>query len=236
MILDIAICDDEKIILDELYFLVTTLFADTGMEYRITTYGDGSELLSDCSNKSFDIMFLDIEMPKVTGLQVAETMRNNNPYVNIIFITNRDDLVFHSIRFKPFRFIRKHYIKEELPEAVQALVRKIRSENQYYTISFNNSTIEIKIKDILYVESYKHDIYLYSKEEKYRIKSNLKTIEKEFEPFGFIRVHSGYLVNYRFIYSIDKTKVILTNTDMVPLSRYRIEAVKQKLMLYSRGT
>lgn len=236
MMLEIAICDDEKIILDEVYSLVSSLFAITATQYHITTYKDGNELLSDCINKSFDILFLDIEMPNITGMQVAETVRKNNPYVNIIFITNRDDLVFHSIRFKPFRFIRKQYIKEELPEAIQALVVKIRSENQYFTISFNNSTKEIKIKDILYVESYKHDIYLYSKEEKYRIKSNLKTIEKEFEPFGFIRVHSGYLVNYRFIYSIDKTKVILDNADMVPLSRYRIEAVKQKLMLYSRGT
>ena len=53
---------------------------------------------------------------------------------------------------------------------------------------------------------------------------------------GFIRVHSGFLVNYRFIYSVNKTTVLLNNQENIPLSRHRADTVKQKLQLYSRGT
>ncbi|MDF2803188.1 MAG: LytTr DNA-binding domain, partial [Anaerocolumna sp.] len=53
---------------------------------------------------------------------------------------------------------------------------------------------------------------------------------------GFIRVHSGYLVNYRFIYSVNKGDIVLSNQLSIPLSRHRVESVKQKLQLYARGS
>lgn len=236
MVVQIAVCDDEKIFLDDLVSQISTQFLDADNKIHINSYTDGAKLLEASEKILFDVLFLDIEMPGLNGIEVAEKVRAANPYVNIIFITNRDDLVFQSIRYRPFRFIRKHWLKEELPEAIDAIIKKIKSENQYYTVSFNNSTMQIRITDIMYIESYKHDIFLYTEDEKYRIKSNLHKMEKEFEVFGFIRVHSGFLVNYRYIYSIDKTKVILNNKEMVPLSRYRIETVKQKLQLFARGT
>jgi DNA-binding LytR/AlgR family response regulator len=236
MVVQIAICDDEKILLENLEQQIGVQFSLAGVEYQIKTYTNGMDLIADYENYLFDVIFLDIEMPELDGLSVAEKMRITNPFVSIIFITNRDDLVFQSIRYRPFRFIRKHYIAAELSEAVQAIANKLKAENQYFTVSFNNSALQIRIIDIIYIESYKHDIYIYCHDEKYRIKDNLGKLEKEFEVFGFIRVHSGFLVNYRYIYSIDKAKIILLNKDMVPLSRYRIETVKQKLQLFARGT
>ncbi len=236
MVVQIAVCDDEKIFLEDLVVQISTQFNETGNEININSYMNGPELLEASENISFDVLFLDIEMPGINGIAVAEKIRATNPFVSIIFITNRDDLVFQAIHYRPFRFIRKHWLKEELPEAIEAISEKIKSENQYYTVSFNNSSVQIRIVDIVYMESFKHDIFLYTEEEKYRIKSNLRKMEKEFEIHGFIRVHSGFLVNYRYIYSIDRTKVVLINKDMVPLSRHRIEIVKQKLQLFSRGT
>ncbi len=236
MIVQIAVCDDEIIFLDNFVNQISTQFRKAGMEIELSSFTNGTVLLEESKKIPFDVLFLDIEMPGISGIEVAEAIRAVNPFVNIIFVTNRDDLVFQSIHYKPFRFIRKSCLPEELPEAISAMAKKISSENQYYTVSFNNSSRQIRVTDIMYVESYKHDIFLYTRDDKYRIKSKLQRLEKDFEVFGFIRVHSGYLVNYRFIYSIDKTKVVLNNKDMVPLSRYRLETVKQKLQLYARGT
>ncbi len=236
MIVQIAVCDDEIIFLDNFVNQISTQFRKAGMEIELSSFTNGTVLLEESKKIPFDVLFLDIEMPGISGIEVAEAIRAVNPFVNIIFVTNRDDLVFQSIHYKPFRFIRKSCLPEELPEAISAMAKKISSENQYYTVSFNNSSRQIRVTDIMYVESYKHDIFLYTRDDKYRIKSKLQRLEKDFEVFGFIRVHSGYLVNYRYIYSIDKTKVVLNNKDMVPLSRYRLETVKQKLQLYARGT
>jgi DNA-binding LytR/AlgR family response regulator len=175
-------------------------------------------------------------MPLLNGLEVASRLRETNPFVHIIFVTNREDLVFSSFKYRPFRFIRKQRIIEELPEAVSHITEVIKKENQYYTVNINNSSKQIKISDILYFESLKHDIYIHTQTEDIRIKSNLTKIEKDMSIHGFIRVHSGYLVNYRFIYSVNKGDIVLSNQLSIPLSRHRVESVKQKLQLYARGS
>lgn len=236
MVVQIAVCDDETIFLENFVRQIRLQFIKTETEINIRSFSDGADLLETGSKIPYDVLFLDIEMPGIDGIETADRIRAVNPYVNIIFVTNRDDLVFQSIQYRPFRFIRKHFLEQELPEAVEALTNKMKMENRYYTVSFNNSSIQVRVTDIMYIESFKHDIFLYTKDEKYRIKSNLQKMEKELEIYGFIRVHSGFLVNYRYIYSIDKTKVVLSNKDMVPLSRHRSNTVKQKLQLFARGT
>jgi len=236
MAIQIAICDDEEIFLNNLKNQIVQQFQITGMDYELHVYDNGTNLIKMSEKMVFDIVFLDIEMPLLNGLEVAENLRERNPFMHIIFVTNRDDLVFTSFRYRPFRFIRKQTISEELPEAVSHITQVIKKENQYYTVSINNSLKQIKIADILYFESLKHDIYIHTQKEEIRIKSNLTKIEKEMSIHGFIRVHSGYLVNYRFIYSVNKGDIVLSNQALIPLSRHRAETVKQKLQLYARGT
>ncbi len=235
MHLNIAICDDEQIILDDLYDRLSFAFKRYDIDLSITCYTKGEELLMDLENTPYDALFLDIEMPYVDGIEIAEYMRLRNPYTNVIFVTNREDLVFSSIKVRPFRFIRKTFLDEEIPEAVEALRYKIHKDNQFYIISFNNKRESIRIPDILYIESIKHDIYINTEIKTYRIKSNLTKVEEELEVHGFIRTHSGYLVNYRHIYSIDKNQVTLMNKETIPVSRYRYEKIKEKLLWYSRG-
>jgi len=236
MLVKIAACDDDSIFIDELKKQVSQLFENEGIKINIESYQDGADLLDNWEDKIYDIVFLDIEMPKISGIQVADKIRMINPYVKIIFITNRDDLVFHSIQYRPFRFIRKNYMREELPEAIKALVDKLQKENQYVTFSFNGTESSVKITEIHYIESCKHDIYIYTHHETYRVKSNLSKWEKQLEPHGFIRTNSGYVVNSRFIFSVEKSKVVLKDGRDIPLSRYRVETVKHKLQLYGRGT
>jgi DNA-binding LytR/AlgR family response regulator len=234
MTVQIAICDDEPIFLEKLSQQIDALFKNEGIEVNLKTYENGKNMISKSNELAFDILFLDIDMPEISGIEIANQIRKNNQFVLIIFITNRDDLVFQSIQYRPFRFIRKNMIQDELPEAVNALVHRLFNENTFYSIKFNGAVSEIRYIDIVYIESYKHDIFIHTTNETYRIKSNLSKLEKQFEYFGFIRVHSGYLVNYRYIFSIDKSKIILTNKEEIPLSRHRVDNVKQKLQYYVR--
>lgn len=236
MTIQVGICDDEEIILESLKEQIAQQFQITGMKYELHVFNNGANLIRVCENIALDIVFLDIEMPLLNGLEVASRLREMNPFVHIIFVTNREDLVFSSFKYRPFRFIRKQRIIEELPEAVSHITEVIKKENQYYTVNINNSSKQIKISDILYFESLKHDIYIHTQTEDIRIKSNLTKIEKDMSIHGFIRVHSGYLVNYRFIYSVNKGDIVLSNQSSIPLSRHRVESVKQKLQLYARGS
>lgn len=240
MFVKIAVCDDDSIFLEKLEKQISLLFqrekSSWGLEYQIDSFQDGAKLLGNWDNEVYDILFLDIEMPRASGIQVADKVRMRNPYVKILFITNREDLVFHSIQYRPFRFIRKNHLENELPEAVKALIENLHKENKYLTVSFNGAEKNIKISDIHYIESCKHDIYIYTFHDTFRIKSNLTKLEDQLEAHGFIRTHSGYVVNSRFVFSVEKTQVVLNDGREIPLSRYRTERVKHKLQLYGRGT
>ncbi|MDF2472887.1 MAG: Response regulator of the LytR/AlgR family [Lachnospiraceae bacterium] len=234
MTVKIAICDDERIFIEELSRQLEILFVNESIDIQIKSYQSGRKLLSDSNDLDFDILFLDIDMPEITGIDIAEQIRRKNQFVHIIFITSHEDLVYQSIQYRPFRFIRKCYAREELPEAVTALKRKICNENNLFSIKFNGTESSIRYADISYIESYRHDIFVHTTKETYRIKGNLGNLEKQCENYGFIRVHSGYLVNYRYIFSIDKSKVRLINEEEIPLSRHRTATVKQKLQYYVR--
>lgn len=235
MTIQIGICDDEEIFLDSLKEQIALQFHIMGTKFEIHVFNQGTNLIHISEKLVFDIVFLDIEMPLMNGLEVASSLRETNPFIHIIFVTNREDLVFSSFKYRPFRFIRKQRLLEELPEAIRHITKLMEEENQYYAVNINNSIRQIKISEILYFESLKHDIYIHTQSESIRIKSNLAKIEKEMSIHGFIRVHSGYLVNYKFIYSVNKVDIVLNNQSTIPLSRHRVEIVKQKLQLYARG-
>ena len=95
MVLQIGICDDEIVFLENLREQVSDLLKQKEIEFTMHSYNNGNKLLEKNREHIFNILFLDIEMPQINGIEIAEKIRSFNPYVNIIFITNRDDLVLN---------------------------------------------------------------------------------------------------------------------------------------------
>lgn len=221
--------------LDNLYVAINTILSGQKIKYNIDIYTDGNRLLEDNKSKFFHVLFLDIEMPIISGIEVANELRKINSHIAIVFITNRDDLVFQSIQYKPFRFIRKSLFLEELPETVYALIHHFYNENEYYTFETKTSLTKIKVVNIIYIESRKHFLYVYCRDSEQCVRGTMNLFEEIFEPKGFIRIHSGYLVNFKYIYSINKTEVLLDNQERLPISRHRLAEVKKKLLLFTRG-
>ncbi len=78
--------------------------------------------------KAPEILLLDIDMPEISGMELAEQIFSSNINTNVIFVTNRDDLVFQAIHYQPFRFIRKEKLNQELDEAICHLLNKLEKD------------------------------------------------------------------------------------------------------------
>lgn len=231
----IAICDDNLIFLQEFKKELSLLLDAQNIEYIIKEYWSGEALLYEEEKENFHILILDIEMEGISGIEVAECIRNRDSEKIIIFVTNQEMLVFESIKYAPFRFLRKQYMHIELEEAVMELSSNIKLENKVYTFSMNGEIIYIKVQDIFYFESLEHKIMIHSKDGVYYTRDRLKKLEKELKNVGFIRVHSGYLVNQKYIFRIKKKDIVLSNNIILPLSRHRVDEVKRFIMLHKRG-
>lgn len=234
-LIHIAICDDESVFLKSFQNILKEQLKILNIEYTITCYSNGREFLKEIA--SFDAVFLDIDMPEMNGMEVAMYINQNYP-MPILFLTAHDELVYSSIQFQPFRFIRKDYINSELEEAVYALNEHIRMQSQNHSIYLHTSKgyIMMSIKDVKYAEIYDHLIKIHTTEgEVYKCYGKLSDYEKQWEQFGFIRTHKSYLVNGWCIYSIRGNAVILDGGKEILLSRRRETAVREKFEYLMRS-
>ena len=121
-----AVCDDEPEVLNHISDKLREYYPE---KCEIKKYGDGESLLADCRKQLFDALFLDIDMPGLDGMELAKRIREHNECIKIIFVTNKDNLVYSSLKYVPFRFIRKTHFEEEFSEASVALQDSIVRTN-----------------------------------------------------------------------------------------------------------
>lgn len=122
----------------------------------------------------------------------------------------------------------------ELGEALEAFQDKTKRADSYYSFTTSDGIVSWRVDDIWYMEEFQHYIHIHSKDKTIKVRGSLEKLEKEFEKYGFIRIHKSYLVSYLYIYSINSNEIVLTNNKKLPLSRGRVEDVKEKFVKYTR--
>lgn len=208
-------------------------FKNTDIEYEISLYINGKNLLEDNKIKPYDILFLDIDMPEIDGIAVAQNIRNINFNMIIIFVTNKENLVFQSIKYAPFRFIRKSNLNTDIKELFYALEEKINFNSMKYEVFVDGRSKFLSISKIVYFESFRHDIIAhYYDGNTYKVKENLMVLTKKLEKYGFIRIYKSYLVNYRNIYVINSKDLKLDTNEILPISRFKRLNVNLILIMF----
>lgn len=231
----IAICDDDVSFAKRLKNLVEKGLETFHDGLDVSVFHDGETFIS--SGSRYDAIFLDIDMPKVSGFDIAEQI-NRMEETLIIFVSLHDELVYSSIRFQPFRFIRKSHLEDELFEVLDALNREVekRNEGKRFRLQTKTGEVFLDVSSIEYIEIYGHWLHVcVDGGEDLTCYGSLSDFERQLAPFDFIRVHKSYLVNCRYIYSIEKGQLILDDKTEILLSRYRLGEVRNKLRNYIRG-
>lgn len=230
-----AICDDENTMLDYLYEHISKEFEGQNANVHIEKYISGKDFLNSYKTKPYDVVFLDIDMPEISGFDVAEKISEK---ALIIFVTTHDELVFSSLKFQPFRFVRKTYLDDEIEETIKAICVKIMKRKAEQRIKFQTREKEVYIfaHDIEYIEVYDHWLRVYTNEKKtIECYGSLSDFENVLAPVGFIRTYKSYLVNFKYINSVQKGQVVLDDGTEIPVSRYKASEVREKLKEYIRS-
>ncbi len=233
-----AICDDEPAMLDYLYEHISAEFKRQGAETQILKFTSGMAFLDAEKAEPFDVVFLDIDMPEIGGFEIAEQM-NTLRTTLIIFVTSHDELVYSSLKFRPFRFIRKTYLANELTETLESVIYETNkmSLNSKFALQTKTGETFVDLADVMYIEIYGHWLNVYLKTgEPLECYGSLSDFEKQLDEFDFVRTHKSYLVNCKYIFSIEKGQVVLDDKTTIPLSRYKVDTVKEKFKKLIRST
>lgn len=230
----VAFCDDEAKILEDLSQRVINEFKSNKCEIDLYTTVNSMELLEHLKASTIDILFLDIDMPRLSGMDIAETLLNSEINTLLVFVTGQDALVYKSFKYHPFGFIRKTYFDEEISSVVKGLIEELRKNADTFSFKANDSVNRVKIKDILYFESESNYLNLHTKDFVYKFRSTLSAMENELSVKGFIRTHKGFLVNQEHIFSVKTDTVVLDNNDILPIGRTNRDTIKARIMRYMR--
>jgi DNA-binding LytR/AlgR family response regulator len=230
----IVICDDEPKILEDLSDIIKDTFSklNISVEYYITQ--DAKALLEHISEKNIDILFLDIDMPKYSGMEVADYLLNQGSKTLLIFVTNHEALVYQSFQYHPFGFIRKNYFSQEIGQVISSAVNVLQERQDTISIKMNNEIIRIKLCDIMYFEADSNYVNIFTKTTTYHHRESLWVLEKQLSAKGFIRIHKGYLINQQFVHAIRCNEVELSSGGLLPIGRTNHENVRKLLMQYMR--
>ncbi len=234
----IAIIDDDKAALSIVSSAVDTFFKEKNIEYNITSFYNPLNYLATIKEENFNLIFLDIDMPEKNGLSVAEETLSINKNTHIIFLSQREDLVFECLAIHPFGFIRKSNLINDFTLMMNQFYNYYLSNNEGGNkIEFveKNRTVSFKINEIVYISSDRNYQDIVTKDNKIEtIRIPLSTLEDKLKQFGFIRVHKCYIVNQSYIRIISNEEIKLTNDVTIPLSKKRRDEVIKEYLAYSR--
>ncbi len=226
-----GICDDEPVALNHISQALRMEFQMNGMDVETESYSNPASFSERLEKRPpFDVLFLDIDMPGINGIELAQYANKLIPTPPIIFITSKDEYVFQAFKVQPFRYIRKHDFANEIRACIHDLTEVLPGNvtQNYITLSSQHKIYRLNVMDISYVESIGKDILIHVKDEVIEIRYSLSEVEEMLSPYHFFRIHKSYLVNGTFIYSIESREVKLTTGESLPLSRYRVQETKDR--------
>ncbi len=224
----ICLCDDEPQMLKHISGRVKELMPNA----QITEFADGRSLLSALKEKDCDVLLLDIDLPDITGLEVAAHLEKMENKPLLVFVTGHDELVYGSLLFHPFGFIRKNFLDLELEKVLLDCEKELSHREQFFVFKSSNENIRLNTKQILYLESDGNYLKLFTKDSEYRFRDTIATVNEQLQDKGFIRFHRGFLVNQEAVKVLGADEVQLVNGVRIPIGRSYADTAKKQWMRY----
>ena len=229
----IAVCDDESKILEEIAAFIEKEFSGS----RVLTFSDGQSFLTavkSAPEKEPEVLLIDIDMPGMSGMEVAAALAEEKSRTLIVFVTAHDELVYDSFKYHPFAFVRKKYLEDELRAVLKDCQKEIDGRSRRFVFQNGGQTINLAQSEILYFEGQANYLAIHTTGDEYRMRSTMTAVEKELENSGFLRIHKGFLVNLAHIKILKSENLELDNGELLPIGKSYSDEAKKSILRYMR--
>lgn len=210
--MEIAVVDDEKTIREH----ICTLIEEQQPESCIEAYVTGEELLA--SGKRFDIVFLDIQMDGMNGIEAARNLRERQGDTVLIFITGIKEYVFDALDLYAFQYLLKPIDKDKFAEVLERAVREAGRKKERRVLFIKSRNLTLDQSEILYIESRAKKVEIHTVRQTIEIYAAMDELEGQLGE-EFYRCHRAYIVNMDCVTEYDSESITLTNGDRVYLTK-----------------
>ena len=225
--MNIAVVDDEEVIKEHMCGLVKRQKPDCELE----SYATGKELL--LSGKRFDIVFLDIQMNGMNGIETARVLREKQDDIILIFVTGMKEYVFEALDLYAFHYLIKPVDENKFREVFERAAREVEKNREKKWLFLKKRNLTLNQADILYIESKakKVGIHTNGSKEGIEIYATMEELEGQLGE-EFYRCHRAYLVNMAYITEYENDSITLSNGDKVYLAKKKYGDFVKAYMWY----
>ena len=221
--LNIVICDDESHFQNRLSKLIAGYLDYLGCKYAITCMNSGEELLQKGPDiTKYDIAFLDVQMSELDGIQTARRIREVSEDMFIVFVTAFISYSLDGYKVGAIRYLLKDEsgLKDSLEECLSTIIGKMKYFRRRF--EFLSGVKEVLIDKILYIESNLHKVRFFICEDKkreYQMYGKLDEVFEEMKSYGFARIHQSYMVNMKYVISVERYIARLVDGTEISISK-----------------
>lgn len=237
MYINIAICDDELIVCGQLERYITDILTAKEIEFNIDVFMSGDTLCNALNSKSYDLIFQDIELPGINGVEVGSFIRNvlNNNTLQIVYISAVQSYAMALFESRPLNFLVKPLDIKTIRKVLEAFLNLFCDTENFFTFKINGHFHKLPLSDILYFESRKRKVTVVTRNNSYEFYDSLKNIEQQISSAYFVTIHQSVLVNFNHVTFFEYDNVTMSDGTVLPVSQSRRSTVRNKYLTHITG-
>lgn len=226
----IAICDDDVKCIEDVKRHLEQYFKEHGMDLDLVTYNDPERLMH--SDLDLDIVFLDIEMPEINGIELGRKLQSANKNLILIYITAYNHYLDDALDLGITRFFDKPINSERFYRGLDKAIEKLdNTELKIHLKDSSNGIATVKIQDIILVEIESRKTKVVTKDKIFHSGYSIKVMRDILNKSYFVSPHNSFIINTNYITYYCKDHVIMNEQHLVPIAYSKRAEFKKKLMM-----
>lgn len=232
--INIAVCDDNAKEAGQIESLLCQLQKELNIDLKMHVFLSGEELSSDLiMGQFYDIIFLDIEMDGIGGVEIGRTLRDSyaNDNTQIIYVSIHDD--YHEVLYsaQPIGFLKKPIDPKKFTSIFKYVLERIYRVNDTYVFKIGHDTYKVAKKDILYLEGSMRKVKLYTEKANFEYYGSISAESAYLPDICFLLVHQSYLVNLNKVTHFNAQQLMVGEA-VIPISQHRRSEIRKKILNY----
>lgn len=234
----VAICEDSKMDREVLQRIVEYLMQERGLGFQIEIYEDGESLLEGYSNHPVDLIFLDVMMKELDGIEVGRKIREIDQTVEIVYCTSSKDFAIVAYEIHALGYLLKPYEPGRIGAVLDYYVQKHPQKNQkFIEVKSHRKSVIIPFKDILFMESDNKVVYIHTTTQgDIKVYNRLDVLEGDIRDERFLRCHQSYLVNLQYVAGLVDSDFIMIDDSMIPIRKSGRKLIVKKYEEFLKET
>lgn len=229
----IGICDDDLAFCGQLEEALLTYCPKIQMKIELFTFLSGTELLTTVhTDGPFDIIFLDIELSDISGVNIGKILRSDlgNEITQIVYVSSQTSYAMQLFQIRPMDFLIKPVSENDIARIMNTYYRLFIEGAHFFEYKSGKTSHRVDEKHILYFQSEGKTVHIYTTFGTDTFYEKLSDIEKRLNPNVFFNVHKSFVINWNHVAEFHLNYITLNNGAIIPISQSRRNSVQEQIL------